>query len=107
MKKVLFLLPAVLSAVLYIAIGIFDSFNLMSPLAWIMILVLFISGFFMIKNKPYACIGGIFFGCYLIFMSTQYTGQIIDIERPMGIIFIVYYLICGLVIFKDNQRKEY
>lgn len=37
-----------------------------------------------------------------LIMSTQYTGQILDIERPLGFILIAYYLVCGYVTYKKK-----
>lgn len=40
----------------------------------------------------------------MIYMSTKDTGQIIDIELPMGIIVAMVYLICcGLVFYKNKK----
>ena len=53
------------------------------------------------KNKWWGSIFGILIGCLLIYMGTQETGQIIK-ETPFGIIMIVYYMICGVISYKNR-----
>ena len=104
MKKTLYFVPAVLAMLLYIALGFSVSFSTINPWVWFWIVVMFASAVVMLKHKWYGCIGGFFVGCVLIYMSTQDTGQVIDIERPLGIILCIYYLICGIVVYKEVER---
>lgn len=40
-------------------------------------------------------------------MSTQETGQAIDIELPLGITVLIFYILSGIFIFyKKNQTKN-
>ena len=57
----------------------------------------------MSKGKWWGSLGGVIVGLVLIYMSTQYTGQVIDIERPLGIVFLVYYLICGILLYRNKK----
>lgn len=106
MAKIIYFIPAVLAVLLYNIVGFTGSFGAISPWVWVMISVLFLSAAVMCKKKWYGCIGGVAVGCFLIYMGTQYTGQPIDIERPLGIILCIYYLVCGMVIYKKYPLKQ-
>ena len=45
---------------------------------------------------------GIVTGVILIYMGMQETGQIIK-EWPIGIIFCLYYIICGFIAAKNRK----
>ena len=38
-----------------------------------------------------------------MYMSTRYTGQVINIELPLGIGIAVYYIICSIVVYKKKR----
>lgn len=103
MKKIIYFVPAMIALLLYGTLGFADGFGAINPMVWLWIAVMFISAVVLLKRKWYGCIGGFIAGCVLIYMSTQYTGQIINIERPLGIILCVYYLICGWGVYKKNK----
>lgn len=105
MKKILYFLPFVLGAALYIFLGIASSFGSINPLVWIALAMLLISGLLMKDNKWWGCILGIPIGILLIYMGNQETGQIIK-ETPFGIIMCIYYIVCAVVSYRDNTRKE-
>ena len=101
MKKTLYFLPAVLGSVIYIFLGIVSSFATINPFVWLSLILLFISGLLMNKNKWWGCIFGILIGVLLIYMGSRETGQIIK-ETPFGIIMCIYYIVCALV---SNKKK--
>ena len=68
MKKTLYFLPAVLGSVIYIFLGIVSSFAAINPFVWLSLILLFISGLLMNKNKWWGCIFGILIGVLLIYM---------------------------------------
>ena len=103
MKKIMYFIPAIFALLLYTFLGFVAGFYAISPWVWFWIVVMFISSTFLFKNKWHGCIGGLIFGSVLIYMSTRYTGQIIDIERPLGIIVCIYYLMCGIVVYKNYR----
>ena len=104
MKKAVYFIPVVLAILLYIILGFIGSFSAIHPLVYFWIAVMFLSSLFMFKNKWYGCIGGLLVGFVVIFMSTQYTGQVIDIERPLGAFLCIYYLTCGIVVYNKSKR---
>lgn len=100
----MYFVPPSLALLLYIVLGFAADFGAINLWVWLWIAVMFVSSFVLLKNKWYGCIGGLVVGGVLIYMSTQYTGQVIDVERPLGVILCVYYLICGIVVYKKTKR---
>ena len=100
-KKILYFLPVVIGWLFYLFLAIISSFGSINPFVWIALLMLLISGILLNKNKWWASILGILIGCLLIYMGTQETGQIIK-ETPFGIIMIVYYIICGVISYRNK-----
>ena len=62
-----------------------------------------ISAFFLHKGLFWGGIFGIFPGIHMIYMGTQYTGQVINIEIPLGIILILFYGIFGFYLWKKRN----
>ena len=96
-------LQVILAILLYLVLGYIGSFSAINPWVYFWIVIMFLSSLFMFKNKWYGCIGGLIVGFVLIFMSTQYTGQVIDIEKPLGIFLCIYYLLCGIVVYTKTK----
>lgn len=94
-KKVLYFVPAIFGLVFYCLLAVFSGFGAIHPVVWLCIAMLFLSAVLMTKKKWFGCIPGILVGAILIWMSFQSTGQVIDIERPIGITLIVFYIFCG------------
>lgn len=97
MKKVLHFVPAIFGLVFYSLLAVFSGFGAIHPAVWLCIAMLFLSALLMVKNKWFGCLPGILVGVFLIWMSVQYTGQVIDIERPLGIGIILFYILCGVI----------
>ncbi len=104
-RKIIHMIPTIAALLFYMALGFLGSFSAVSPWVWFWIAILFFSSVLMIKGQWYGCIGGLVVGCVLIYSSTQYTGQVIDIERPLGILLCVYYLICGIHVRKKIEKR--
>ena len=101
MKKILYFLPAVLGSVIYIFLGIVSSFATINPFVWLSLILLFISGLLMNKNKWWGCIFGILIGVLLIYMGSRETGQIIK-ETPFGFLICIYYILCASFVYKKK-----
>ena len=106
MKKIMLFGPAIIALLLYLIIGLISNFRAISPFVWLFVALLFVSAVFMFKGKWFGCIGGIIVGVVLIYMSMQYTGQSINIEKPLGIILCIYFLMCGFLIYKRSVFKK-
>ncbi len=94
--------PAVISLTLYALIAINAGFSSLNPLVWCFVALLFASAVLMMRKKWWGCIGGFVTGVVLIYMGTQYTGQIIS-ETPIGIVFCIYYVILGFFCFRNKR----
>ena len=97
MRKVLFFTPAIFGIVFYSLLAVFSGFGAIQLAVWLCIALLFASAILIAKKKWFGCIPGILVGVILIWMSFQYTGQVIDIERPLGIVLILFYILSWLV----------
>ena len=95
MKKVLYFTPAIFGLMFYSLLAVFSGFGAIHPAVWFCIAMLFFSAVLMARKKWFGCIPGILVGAILIWMSFQSTGQVIDIERPLGIALIMFYIFCG------------
>ena len=95
MKKVIYFTPAIFGLVFYSLLAVFSGFGAIHPAVWLCIAMLFMSAVLLAKKKWFGCIPSILVGVILLWMSFQSTGQVIDIERPLGIALIVFYIFCG------------
>ena len=102
MKKVVFFVPAIFGLVFYCFLTIFSGIGAIHPAVWLCIALLFASAILMAQKKWFGCIPGILVGATLICMSFRYTGQIIDIEKPLGIVLILFYILSGLISQKEK-----
>ena len=102
MKKVIVFAPAAIFTVAVVALNI--VLRDFSPLWYAWMLLLWISGFVMSKGKAWGAVISLLPGVHLIYMSTQYTGQVINIELPLGLIIVIFYFTCGVVIWKRNRQ---
>lgn len=103
-KKVLYFIPAILFAIGYLLLGI-HGFGIVS-LPQILWLILFlISGILLSKDKFWGGVFGLIPAIVFMYMSTKYTGQVINIELPLGAVIAVYYVVCGFFVFRKKNRK--
>ena len=100
-----YFVPAMISLIFYLISAAASGFGSVNPYAWCFVALLFISAVIMVKRKWWGCIGGVITGAVLIYMGTQYTGQVIS-ETPIGIIFCVYYVVLGVLCFKNKKISQ-
>lgn len=100
----LYFVPAAVFLLLYGGLGIAGGFGAIDPKAWIWVVLLAVAGVLLFKRKWWGCIFGIAIGIDSIYMSTRYTGQVINIERPVGILLCIYYLFCGFLVFRKCRK---
>ena len=101
MKKAIVFAPSAIFTVAIVALNII--LKTFSPLWYAWVLLLWVGGLVMNKGKAWGAVIGLLPGVHLIYMSTQYTGQVINIELPLGLIVVIFYLGCGFVIWKRNR----
>ena len=102
MKKVLFFLPAAAFTMAAIVLNI--ALRAFTPLWYGWTALLWISGFFLTKGKIWGGLFGLLPAGHLLYMSTQYTGQVIRIEMPLGLGIAVYVLASIAVVWKTGGR---
>ena len=106
MKKFLYIMPAVLICMLYALLAaLAGGISGFQPIAFAYILLPILSGIFLRKGKWWGCLFGVAMGVVLLYMGSQHTGQVMDIERPMGLVFLIYYTIMGFICCKANKQK--
>ena len=104
MKKFLYIMPAVLICMLYgLLAALAGGFGGFQPIAFVYILLPLLAGILLRKGNWWGCLFGITMGAVLLYMGSRYTGQVMDLERPMGMGFIVYYAAMGLVCASSNK----
>ncbi len=106
MKNIAYYIPAILMLVVLLFFGLSLSFAAIEPFGWVLDGVLFLSAYIMSKNRFWGCIGGLIVGGYFIYLSTQQRGQVINIERPIGILFLAVYLYFGAYIFIKQAKLK-
>lgn len=102
MKKAILYVPAIIFTVGIIALNII--LKTFSPRWYVWAILLWAGGFTMSKGKYWGCVFGLVPAFHLMYMSTQYTGQVINIEFPLGIITAVYVLACGFGVWKKKRK---
>ncbi len=102
MKKCIYNIPAIIALLFYAALAITSGFGSINPAAWFFVALLFVAAVLLSKNKWWGALFGVIVGLILIRMSFQYTGQLIDIESPLGIALCLFYVVCGIILFRKR-----
>ena len=103
MKKCIYYIPAVIALFFYTFLAIASGFGSIDPMVWLFVVLLFAAAVLLSKDKWWGAVFGVVVGVVLIWMSFQYTGQAIDIERPLGIAICLFYVICGIFLFRKRM----
>ncbi len=104
MKKYIGYIPAVLFTAFYLFIGITGaSFTMSMVLIWLA--CFWSSALLLHKGLFWGGIFGLFPAIHMIYTGTQYTGQVINIEIPLGIALLIFYVFTG-VYFCSRHKFE-
>ena len=103
MRKVLFYLPAAIYTIAVIALNII--LKTFSQLWYFGVVLLWLGGFLLNKGKVWGSLLGLLPAIHLLYMSTQFTGQAINIEMPLGLITALYVITCGFWGWKKDSNK--
>ena len=101
MRKVLFYFPAVVYTISVIALNIILKSFLPLWCAWVVLV--WLDGFLLDRGKVWGGLFGLFPAIHLLYMSTQSTGQVINIEMPLGIITALYVVACCFWVWKKGD----
>ena len=105
MEKFVFYIPAILFTAftgLIMLSGLSVIFSIAIP--WIALFI--ISGVLLSKGKFWGGFLGALPGIHMMYMSTKDTGQIINIELPMGIIVATFYILCCSFVFYKKKKSS-
>ena len=103
MKNGSFYLPAAVYTLAALALSI--VLRTFAPLWYAWAALLWVGGFLLHKRKIWGILFGLLPALHLLYMSTQSTGQVINIEMPLGIITALYVIACGLWVWKKGSNK--
>jgi hypothetical protein len=105
--KSVFYIPAILFTMLYGMVAMSLGISSISPIALMWIGLFSIAGVLLCKDKFWGGAFGLIPGINLIYMSTKDTGQVMDIEKPMGVAVLIFYVLCsGFVFFKRTKKLD-
>jgi hypothetical protein len=104
MRNVLYFIPALVFAAFYGWVLIGTGLSV-SPFVYIWIALFVLSGILMAQGRFWGGVPGVLPGLHMMYMSTVDTGQIINIELPMGIIVAAFYLACAGYLFNKSGKQ--
>ena len=104
-RQILYFLPFILSLIIYLAAA-FLGLGMISVKELIWLALFLMSGFLLSDEKVWGCLFGMIPGIVFIWMSTNDTGQVINIELPLGLIIIGFYLGCGAGIYQKRYLNK-
>lgn len=106
MKGIFIFLPPIAFALMYIVAMFSFGFDSVKVYAFGLVALLFTSSSNIYNNRyNRGIVGGIIAGIALIYLSTLETGQAINMEIPLGIILIIFYLSSGLYLKKKDDWR--
>lgn len=105
MKKLVLFIPVIVF-ILFYGFMLIASFGVVSPVVIGWLALFTIAGALLCKDIYWGAILGILPALHLIYMSTQETGQVGNIELPLGIVVLIFYLICGYFVYKRKISKQ-
>ena len=104
-KQILYFLPFILSVIIYLGAA-FLGLGLISGKEVVWLALYLISGFLLSNEKIWGCVFGMIPGIVFVWMSTIYTGQVINIELPLGLVIIGFYLGCGIGLYRKRYKEN-
>ncbi|WMJ90136.1 hypothetical protein [Anaerocolumna sp. MB42-C2] len=104
MRKIVYYIPTIIFSFFYSLVVIGGGISIISPVAAVWLVLFLTSGILLSKNIFWGSLLGALPAIHMIYMGTQETGQIIN-EIPIGIIVLVFYIICGSFVFFKNKKK--
>lgn len=103
--KIVFYIPAILFAVFIAWAASSLGFVSISPMALVWFALFVVAGVLLSKGKFWGGLIGVLPGFYLMYMSTKDTGQVINIEMPLGVCLLIFYVLCSGVVFFKKIKK--
>jgi len=104
-EKILYFVPLVIFSIIYFIMMVMGM-GLISMREVLWLACFGISGSLLGKGRFWGGVVGMVPAISFLVMSTQYTGQVIDIERPLGILLSIYYLICSHMVYRTSRSSH-
>lgn len=104
MKRIVFLIPAIISTIFYGYLAL-DGIGALHPVVAVWMAMFWIAGVLLNNGMYWGGLFGLIPAVCFIYMGTQETGQIIS-ETPIGIIVLLYYAVCIYLVYKKNFSKS-
>ena len=104
-KQFLYFLPFIIFIIAYMG-AVIMGLGMISVKEVMWIALFLISGFLLSKEKVWGCLFGMIPGIVFAWMSTNDTGQVINIELPLGIAIIGFFVGCGIGIYRRSCLKK-
>lgn len=104
-KQILYFLPFILSIITYL-VAAFLGLGMISVKELVWLALFLMSGFLLSEEKVCGCLLGMIPGIVFIWMSTNYTGQVVNIELPLGLVIIGFYVGCGVGIYRKRYLNK-
>lgn len=101
MNKIFSLGPAVFLFIVYLILSRLGNLNL---IAYIILMLSFAAAILLYKEKWYGAVFGVLIGITYIYSYYQNNSPKLD-ERPLAIAIIIYYLILGIFVKKNANRR--
>lgn len=106
-KQLLYFMPFILFIIAYMG-AIIMGLGMISVKEIVWLALFLIGGFLLSKEKIWGCLLGMIPGIVFVGLSTNETGQVINIEFSLGMIIIGFYVGCGIGIYRKQylQKKK-
>ena len=103
--EIAYFIPFILFLVVYLVFAV-TGVGLISVKEIIYLTLFLVSGVLLVRNIPWGCVLGMIPAVVFILMSMRETGQVVNIEKPLGIFLCVYFAVCGLWVFIKRRRES-
>ena len=105
MMGTVYFIPAILFTVIFALVIIGGMAFSLSPLIFVWLGLFWSSGVLLSKGLFWGGCIGVLPGIHMIYMGTVNTGQIFN-ESPVGVVVVIFYLLCGCVVFYKTRKDS-
>jgi len=105
MEKIVFYTPAIIFTA-FCGLIMLSGLSIILSIAITWIVLFTISGVLLSKGKFWGGFLGVLPGIHMMYMSTKDTGQIINIEMPLGVIVTIFYILCCSFVFYTSRKRK-
>ena len=104
MKKILYITPAFAVCMFIGSIGLLFGFGGFQPIAWAYLLFSVLGSALLCMNKWWGGLAGAVMGGLVIWERLEYSAYMVLDTMPIGIAFLVYYLLMGLLCLRSRAE---